>query len=144
MSAYVTCSPCDKSCKTCDGPSSTNCLTCEQGYTLSGSRTCNAGQSLRNHYYPSGSGSSLFYTSDPTLRNCSSHYTIFGYQKTTAESFGYSSDIITVRNYYGYSVKMRVLFIDKWPATGVIKIHDQSPSSEPVYSYSYDPFGALG
>lgn len=128
MSSYVTCTPCDKSCNTCNGPSNNNCLSCEQGYTLS-SGSCGAGQSLRNHYYPSGTGSGQFYTSDAIQRNCSGHYTIFGYQKTTSESFGYQSDIITARNYYGYSVKMRVLFIDKWPVTGVIKIHDQSPTS---------------
>jgi hypothetical protein len=147
MSSYVTCTACDKSCKTCNGPLSTQCLSCEQGFTISNAAggSCSAGQSLRNHYYPSGTGSGQFWLSHALWTSCGSHSLMFGYRQTqTGKHVGYQSDLISSRNYYGFSVKMRVLFIDKWPVTGAITVHHQTLTSQPVYTWTYDTFGSLG
>jgi hypothetical protein len=56
----------------------------------------------------------------------------------------YISDAITNWNYYGVSVKMRILFIDKWPQSGAINIHKDTLSSPPVWTWIYDNYGAFG
>lgn len=145
MSGYVTCSACAMGCKTCSGPGSNQCSDCEQGYYIS-SGTCYAGQSLRSHYYPSGAGSGQFSISHSLWTACGS-YTglLFGYLQTQAGKYvGYQSDPIYSRNYYGFSVKMRVLFIDKWPTTGAIMIRHNSLSNQPVWTWTYDNYGAYG
>ena len=152
MSSYVTCTACDKSCKTCSGSLSTQCLSCEQGFSISnvagGSCSAGAALALRDHYYPSGAGSSQFTIPSPITTvwtYCGPHYLLFGYRQTQAgKNIRYISDLISTRNYYGFSVKMRVMFIDKWPVTGAITIHHQTLSSQPVYTWTYDTFGSLG
>jgi hypothetical protein len=39
---------------------------------------------------------------------------------------------------------MRILFIDKWPTTGAIRIHQDTLTSPPVWSWTYDNYGAFG
>ena len=39
---------------------------------------------------------------------------------------------------------MRVLFIDKWPSTGAIKVHHNNLGDQPVWTWNYDTYGAIG
>ncbi len=132
MNAYVSCNVlCNLNCKTCNGAGSNQCTDCDQGYYLSGG-SCLQGQLLRSHYYPSGSGSGYYWISPNAWSTCGSHYVLFGYRQfQTGKYVGYQSDPIYSRNYYGFSVKMRVLFIDKWPSTGAIKIHRDNINNQP-------------
>jgi len=39
---------------------------------------------------------------------------------------------------------MRILFIDKWPRTGAIKVHHDNINTQPIWTWTYDNFEAYG
>lgn len=65
-------------------------------------------------------------------------------QTQTGKYLFYQSDLISARNYYGVSVKMRIMFIDKWNKTGAIWLKKDSTSNQPVWTWTYNNFGAYG
>ncbi len=77
---------------------------------------------------------------------CGSHnYLMFGYRfNQTGKYISYVSNTISTFNYYGVSLKMRILFIDKWPSNAAIKVHLGTNTTEPVWSWNYDNYGAPG
>ena len=145
MSSYVSCDTlCDYNCKTCNGSASSQCTQCEQGYALSAG-SCISSQAIRSHYYPSGAGSGQFSLSHYVYSTCGSHSLIWGYRQTqTGKYLFYQSDSISNRNYYGVSVKLRVMFIDKWSKTGAIWIKKDSNANQPIWTWTYNNYGAYG
>jgi hypothetical protein len=155
MNAYVSCNVlCHYSCKTCNGSLFSNCVSCEEGYTLTPTNssyiTCLSSQIIDNGYYSATSANSAFSAStlpSGTVGKCGSNYPnlIFGYrQNQTNKWVSYTSASISNYSYYGFSLKMRILFIDAWPSNAAIKVHLGVNTSEPVWTWNYNNFGAYG
>jgi len=147
--SYLTCSICDISCLTCSGSSSSNCLSCNEGYTLSGS-SCSQSQVIRKDTWVT-TGSPVTPTSYLTnsynsYTSCGSYYTLFGYQNSpsTGNYFQYNTMTITNPNYYGISFRMNVLFIDNWDTTAGLYFRLDSSTAYPSYTYTYNTYGAIG
>lgn len=150
FSATITCSPCDLSCLTCNGGSSSNCLTCLEGYILSSgscSSTATNNLVLQNSFWTSTTAFDSYVSSNsPTnTKTCGSYFTLFGYKSSysTSSTFTYTTNTISTANYYAISFKLKVLFIDNWDKNGGLYFYLGSDTN-PYFIYNYNNYGVLG
>lgn len=156
MSSTISCSACDLSCLTCNGPSSSNCLSCPEGYNLV-SNTCsqyNAGSQiyLEKVWDPSQAfDSNIVSTNTVDKRYCSSsYYTLFGYKSSAlpgGATFSYKTGAIPSLKYYGIGFRLQIVFIDSWDTTAAILFSlskGVTASTGPGYVYNYNNFSAIG
>jgi hypothetical protein len=149
FSSYLTCSICDISCLTCSGAAASNCLTCYEGYSLSGT-TCSQSQVVSQSQWVTTNALVATTTSLTNTYNiyasCGTYFTLFGYRNTpsTSNNFQYNTLTITNPNYYGIGFQMNVLFIDNWDTTAGLYFRLNSASAYPSYTYTYNTNGAIG
>jgi hypothetical protein len=150
FSSTINCSPCDITCKTCNGPTSSKCLSCPEGYSLQSS-TCSSSntgsQVYENDNWDSSLTMSAYLSSSNSadLNTCGSYNTLFGYKSAVSMSstFIYTTGTIATANYYGISFKIQVLFIDNWDTSaGLFFTLDSEPN--PSVIYNYNNYGAIG
>ena len=159
---------CHIRCKTCSGTSASSCLSCEQGYTLSGS-TCNSaaitswawargdattisqGDGLGNTYYLNesmGDSSGSYVT-----RTCGNFSSYWGYENqdgtyatqyvTSSKRFGITFGIFSDK-YYAISVKVQLIFIDEYATGGAMYISRDAYTNAPVATWDFDVQEAYG
>ena len=150
FSDSTTCSTCHILCETCNGSAASNCLTCAEGYVLSGT-SCVNNQVKQKKYWIMQSSTlnttGSVSTSDNSQRIwCGSYYLQFGYRSSfsTSSYISYSSGTFSTPNYYAISVKAKVLFIDQWESTAGFYFREGSTSAYPFHVYNYDNKGAIG
>lgn len=152
FSGSITCSSCDLSCLTCNGPSSNNCVTCPEGFKISSGSCVNNLVYQTDHWYFAGATNSTVSGSTAISHNlnnfnwCGNYYTLFGYQSTftTNHYFFYQSPSLSNLNYYGISVRVKILFIDHWDNTAGLLFRLGSPTAYPFATYMYNNYGAIG
>lgn len=150
FSSTISCSKCDITCLTCSGASSSNCLTCYEGYYLSGT-VCSSSASSQVYStssWTSASGYNSYFTSSQQsqMKTCGSYYTLLGYMATFSTSDYYqfnTFNLISAQNYYGVSFVLRVLFIDNWDTSSGIYVTLNS-NTNPSFIYNYNNYGAIG
>jgi hypothetical protein len=149
FSSDTTCSLCDMGCLTCSGPLSTNCLSCHEGYLLSGT-SCANNQIVRKDYWymqvSTVSSNGYVGTDYSNYQWCGSYYTLFGYRSgfSTSNEFYYASPSIATPNYYAIALKVRVLFIDQWDSSAGLYFRLGSTTAYPFFVYNYNNYGAVG
>lgn len=99
FSASITCSSCDITCLTCNGPGSGNCLTCPEGFSISGGSCVDDFVYRTDYWKMSGSSvSSNGYVGNNynDYKQCGSYWTLFGFRSvfTTSNNFYYSSPLL--------------------------------------------------
>jgi len=149
FSSNLTCRRCDISCLTCNGPTNSSCLACDEGYILS-ANICIQNQVIRQDLWLTigaiVTNSPLITTNNGAYIYCGNYYTLFGFQTSynTGSYLTYITPIFSAINYYAISFKMTVLFIDNWENTSSLYFRLNSFSANPSFIYNYDNKGANG
>lgn len=155
MSSTISCSACDLSCLTCNGPSSANCLSCPDGYKLV-SNTCSQYNTGSQIYSEKTWSSSQTFDSNIASSNtgdkkfCGSYQTLFGYKSSAlpgGATFSYKTGAIPSLKYYGIGFRLKIIFIDTWDTSAAILFSlskGVTASTGPGYVYNYNNYSAIG
>jgi len=142
LSSYLTCSRCDISCLTCSGPSSNNCLSCDEGFALS-STVCLQSSIYRQDTWITANftvtKSSYIQTNNNVSAYCGNYLTLFGFQTSYSSNsyIYYSPPALTISNFYAISVKVSILFIDNWDSSASLSLRLNSLTAAPFATFFY-------